>query len=167
MRHMTVLVVGLVAGLGWTGAEAAADPMKIEAVMSPKEQIKLDFKDDSKHFVLFVRREGQAEGSGPLAGGAVVEYGMHDLVPGVGGDPRGYLEFTVPSGDVAYIKWTVRAVFVPGEGGKPRLLDNGIWEIVGGTGAFAGMKGAGILHIKPETKTDRRFILEYDLVPAS
>ena len=167
MRYMPILVVGLVAGLSWTGADAVADAMKIDAVMSPKEQIKLDFKDDSKHFVLFVRREGMAEGSGPLAGGSVVEYGMHDLIPGVGGDPRGYLEITAPSGDVAYIKWKVRAVFVPGEGSKPRLLDNGIWEIVGGTGAFAGMKGAGTLHIKPASPTDRRFILEGDLVPAS
>ncbi len=167
MRIMAIFVVGLVAGLAWTGTEVAADAMKVEAVMTPKEQIKLDFKDDSKHFVLFVRREGTAEGSGPLAGGSVVEYGMHDLVRGVGGDPRGYLEITAPSGDVAYVKWTVRAVFVPGEDGKPRLLDNGVWEIVGGTGAFAGMKGAGTLHIKPVTKTDRRFILEGDLVPAS
>jgi hypothetical protein len=167
MRFMPIFVVGLVAGLSWTGAEAVADAMRIEAVMSPKEQIKLDFKDGSKHFVLLVRREGKAEGSGPLAGGSVVEYGMHDIIRGVGGHPRGYLEITTPSGDIAYIKWTVRAVFVPGEGGKPRLLDNGVWEIVGGTGAFAGMKGAGTMHIKPVTKTDRRFILEGDLVPAS
>ena len=134
--------------------------------MAPKEQIKLDFKDDSKHLVLFVRRDGMADDSGPLGGGAVVESGVHDIVSGGGGDPRGYLEITAPSGDVACIGWTVSAVFVPGEGGKPRLLDNGVWELVGDTSNFAGMKGVGILHIKPTTPTDRRFILDGDLVTA-
>jgi hypothetical protein len=37
--------------------------------MSPKQQMQLDFKD----------------GSGPLAGAAVTEYGVHDITPGIGG----------------------------------------------------------------------------------
>lgn len=28
----------------------------------------------------------KADNGGPLAGAAVVEYGMHDIVPGIGGD---------------------------------------------------------------------------------
>jgi hypothetical protein len=32
-------------------------------------------------------------------------------VPGVGGEPRGYLEFAKADGDKAYIKWTIQAVF--------------------------------------------------------
>ena len=145
---------------------AAAEPMRIETVLAPKEQMRLDFEDGSKHFVLLVRREGKAEGSGPLAGAAVTEYGMHDIVPGVAGDPRGYLEFAQPNGDKAYIKWIVRAIFVPNPGGKPKLLDYGHWELAGGTGTFAGMKGVGTLQIKPASKTERRFILQGDLVPA-
>ncbi len=82
---------------------AAAESMRIEAVLAPKEQMRLDFEDGSKHFVLLVRREGKAEGSGPLAGAAVTEYGMLDIVPGVSGDPRGYLEFSQPGGDNAYV----------------------------------------------------------------
>jgi hypothetical protein len=35
-------------------------------------------------------------------------------VPGVGGEPRGYLEFAKADGDKAYIKWTIQAVFVTG-----------------------------------------------------
>lgn len=27
---------------------------------------------------------------------------------------------------LAYVKWAVRAIFVPGEDGEPRLLDNGV-----------------------------------------
>jgi hypothetical protein len=142
---------------------AAAEPLKIEAVMTPKEKIQLDFADGSKHFVLMVRREGEAKGTGLLAGAKVVEYGMHDIVPGVGGDPRGYLALTTSSGDVAYVKWRVRAVFVPGTDGKPKLLDNGYWEIAGGTGALAKAKGAGTLHIKAASPTDRKFILDGDV----
>lgn len=150
-------VAALVTGAAFT---VAAEPLKVEAVMSPKEQIKLDFADGSKHFVLMVRREGRATGTGPLGGAGVTEYGVHDIVPGVGGDPRGYLVFADAAGDTAYVKWQVRAIFVPGPDGKPTLLDNGFWEIASGTGKFAGMKGGGTLHIKPASPTDRRFILD-------
>jgi hypothetical protein len=161
LQVLTVCVLGAAAAL-----PATAEPMSVEAVLSPKEQMRLNFADGSKHFVLLVRREGQAEGSGPLAGAAVNEYGMHDIIPGVAGDPHGYLEFTAADGAKAYVKWLVRAVFVPNPGGKPKLLDYGHWELVGGTGTFAGMKGVGTLQIKPASKTDRRFILQGDLVPA-
>lgn len=143
-------------------AAANAETLKIDAVMTPKEQIRLDFKDGSNHFVLMVRREGKAEGQGVLAGAAMTEHGYHDIVPGIGGDPRGYLVATRPDGDMAYISWTVRAVFIPGADGKPVLLDNGVWEIVSGTGKLKNLKGAGTLHIKAISPTDpaRRFTLE-------
>lgn len=141
-----------------------AEPMRIEALMTPKEQMRLDFADGSKHFVLLVRREGVAEGSGPLARAAVREFGMHDITPGVGGEPRGYLELSTGAGNVAYLKWQVLAVFVPGSDGKPQLLDNGVWQVVGGAGSFAGLSGAGTLHIKAAGPSDRHFILEGELV---
>lgn len=139
---------------------ALADPLNIQAVMVPKEQIKLDFKDGSGHFVLMVRREGQATGSGLLDGAQIVEYGRHDIVPGVAGDPSGYLVATKGDGNLVYIKWTVRAVFLPGKDGKPELNDNGFWEIVSGTGKFKGLKGAGTLHIKAANPADRIFMLD-------
>lgn len=160
-RLMTVAI-------GVAGAAAAvparAAPLKVEAVVSPREQIRLDFADGSKHFVSMVRREGKASGQGLLAGTAVVEYGRHDILPGVGGDPSGYLVFTLAEGDIAYVKWLVRAVYVPGADGKPVLLDNGVWEVVGGTGKFKGLQGAGTLHIGPAGATDRRFSLDGELV---
>ncbi len=139
-------------------------PVKVEAVMTPKEQIRMDFADGSNHFVLMVRREGKAVGQGLLAGAAVTEFGRHDIVPGVGGDPSGYLVFTGADGSIAYVKWTVRAIFIPGPEGKPALLDNGFWEIVGGTGNFKGLQGAGTLHIKTVSAADRNFILDGELV---
>lgn len=150
-----------------TISAAVAAPVKVEAVLAPKEQIRLDFAEGSKQFVLMSKREGKANGSGPLVGSAVTEYGLHDIVPGTSGNANGYLVFTAPQGDVAYVKWLVRAVFVPGAGGKPMLLDNGLWEVVGGTGKFKGLKGAGSLHIKPVSATERNYILEGELVPAS
>ena len=160
-RH---LLAAAAAG-GLQGAVAHAEPLKIEAVMTSKEKIQLDFADGSKHFVLMVRREGEATGTGLLNGTKVVEYGVHDITPGVGGEPRGYLVMTAVNGDIAYVKWQVRAVFVPGADGKPQLLDNGFWEISSGTGAFAGLTGAGTLHIKAVSPTDRKFILDGDLFP--
>lgn len=143
---------------------AHAETVQMEAVVTPKQSIRLDFADASNHFVLMVQREGKATGTGPLSGAQVREYGMHDIVPGVGGDPRGYLVFTAANGDIAYVKWQVRAVFVPGPDGKPVLLDNGVWEVAGATGALTGLAGAGTLHIKPASEPDRRFILNGDLV---
>jgi len=111
-----------------------------------------------------VRREGKAAGTGPLAGASVTEYGYHDIIPGDSGDPRGYLVFALPNGDAAYVKWQVRAVFVPGDDGKPKLLDNGFWEIAGATGHLKGLKGAGTLHIRAVSLSDREFELTGELV---
>lgn len=149
------------------GSAAMADPLNVQATMVPKEQIKLDFKDGSGHFVLMVRREGVAAGTGLLDGVQIVEYGRHDIVPGVAGDPSGYLVATKGEGNIAYIKWTVRAVFLPGKDGKSELNDNGFWEVVSGTGSFKGLKGAGTLHIKSANPTDRIFILDGQLAGAN
>lgn len=147
------------------GVAAHADPLAVQATMVPKEQIRLDVKDGSGHFVLMVRREGTASGTGLLDGAQIVEFGRHDIVPGIAGDPSGYLVATRGEGNVAYIKWTVRAVFLPGKDGKPELNDNGFWEVASGTGSFKGLKGAGTLHIKAAGPTDRVFILDGQLVP--
>jgi len=153
----------LVASIAFSSV-ASADPMSVQATMVPKEQIKLDFKDGSGHFVLMVRREGNAAGTGLLDGAQFIEFGRHDIVPGVSGDPSGYLVATKGEGNVAYIKWTVRAIFLPGKDGKPELNDNGFWEVVSGTGSFKGLKGAGTLHIKSVNPTDRIFILDGNTV---
>ena len=160
MKRVITLAAFVAAGAGAAGAA----PVKVEAVLAPREQIRLDFAEGSKQFVLLSKREGKANGTGPLVGAAVTEYGLHDVVPGASGNANGYLVFTAPEGDVAYVKWTLRAVFVPGPGGKPALLDNGVWEVVGGTGKYKGLKGAGSLHIKAVSASDRNYILEGELV---
>ncbi len=162
MKHqcLVAVVIGyiLLSGSAW------AEPLAIKAVMSPKEQIYVDLPTAQKHFVLFVRREGTATGTGVLNGAQLIEYGMHDIRPGVDGSPRGYLVGKLPSGDQIAIQWEVQATFVPGPDGKPRLLDNGVWRVVGGTGGFERAKGAGIMHIKAVSPQDREFSLEGDVV---
>lgn len=154
------IVVSSAALIEMATASVEAAPVKIEAVVSTKEQIRLDFPDGSKHFVAMVRREGKATGQGLFSGAAVTEYGKHDITPGIGGDANGYFVFTIPEGDIAYVKWVVRAIAVPG-------LNNGVWEVVGGTGKLKGLQGAGTLHIKTVSETDRNFILEGELRPAT
>lgn len=143
---------------------AQAEPVKFEALVAQKEAIRLDFADPSKRFFLLVRREGKSEGQGPLAGVSVQEYGAHDVVPGVGGEPRGYLEFRTTDGSKAYLKWLIQAVFVPGPEGKPKLLDNGVWQVVGATGTLEKLKGAGTFRLQFPSATDRRFVMEGELV---
>jgi hypothetical protein len=156
--------IALAACLGGVVAAASAAPMKVEALLNPEQQIRLDFADASKHFVMMVKRGGKASGSGPLAGTAVTEYGRHDIVRGVNGNAGGYLVFTQPNGDIAYIRWELSAVFVTGSNGKPKLINNGLWEVVGGTGEFEGLQGAGKLQIKFPSKTERNYVLEGELV---
>ena len=93
-------------------APVTAETVAVKAAMSPKESMKMTFGDGSNRFVLMVRREGKAEGTGTLAGAAVTEYGWHDILPPIDGDPHGYLQFKAPNGDITKIKWTVRAVFL-------------------------------------------------------
>ncbi len=163
MKKVLVALTTAACISGITATALAAD-FGLKAVMVPKEQIRLDFADGSQHFLLMVRREGKAIGTGPLAGASVTEFGFHDIIPGDSGDPRGYLQFTLPNGDLAYVKWQVRAVFVTGADGKPKLLDNGFWEIAGATGQLKGLKGAGTLHIRAVNPNDREFELTGELV---
>ena len=163
MKRFALALPALLAAVS-VAAPVRAETVKFDALVQPKDIVRLDFADSSKHFFSMVRREGKSEGQGPLSGATVTEYGAHDVVPGVGGDPRGYLEFTKPDGDKAYLKWTIQAVFVPGPEGKPKLLDNGVWQVVGGTGKLEKLKGAGTFHLVPMPPGAGRFVLEGDLV---
>jgi hypothetical protein len=100
------VVAGLLAPIA-----ASAETVSLKMVMVPKETIRMKFGDGTKHFVAMVRREGKSEGTGALGGASVTEYGWHDINPPVGADPHGYLQFKAANGDLANIKWTVRAVF--------------------------------------------------------
>ncbi len=165
MRSLTVIIAGALAGFMALTTLAVAAPMSVEAVVSTKQQIRLEFADGSNRFISMVQREGVAEGSAPLAGATVTEYGVHDILPGVDGDPSGYLVFSDGTDNIAYVQWRVRAIFLPGDDGKPSLFDNGYWEVVGGIGKFAGLKGTGALKIKGTgTPGEVRFILDGELV---
>ena len=138
-----------------------ADSVDVAIDLTPTDSIKMDFADGSKHFVLMVRREGTALGSGILDGASVVEYGWHDITPGQNGDPLGYLELKDSNGDIAYLKWHVRGVFMGGELKGPPIV-NGVWELTSGTGIYAEMRGLGTLTIGPVTTPkdpERKFTL--------
>ncbi len=160
----TLVVVGLLAGATTATmvSQVQAEEVSVQAVMVPQESIRMDFGDGSKHFVLMVRREGKSEGTGALAGASVSEFGWHDIDPPKDGDPHGYLQFTAENGDIANIKFTVKAVFIKGEE-EPRLADYGFWELVSGTGEFEAMTGVGTLTIKSVSETDRQFTLDGEL----
>lgn len=161
MKFFT-LAAALPAAAAFLTAPVLAAPVSVEAVLTPQEQMRFDFGDGSKNFVLAVRREGQAEGEGAFAGAKVTEFGWHDIRPPVDGDPRGYLKLETEEGDIAVLRWNVRAVFMKGDG-KPALFDNGVWELVRGTGRFEQMRGLGSLVIEPAEGEARRFILDGEL----
>lgn len=157
-QTLVIAIAGLTALIA---SSAAAEPTSVEALLEPQEQMKFDFADGSNHFVLAVRREGTAEGTGVFDGASVTEFGWHDVNPPVSGDPQGYLQVTTENGDVAVLRWTVKGVFVKGDDG-PALFDNGFWELVSGTGQFKDQRGVGSLVIKPQGGPNL-FILEGEL----
>jgi hypothetical protein len=144
-------------------APAAAAPVKLEALITPKAESRLEFADGSKRYLLATQREGRATGTGPLAGASMLEWGMHDVTPGSGSFGSGYLVFTTADGDIAYLKYQFRMVVVTGAEGKPRPLINGSWEVVGGTGKLQSLRGAGTVHVKVVSPKERHWILEGDL----
>lgn len=144
-------------------ASVVAAPVKLEAVISPKAESKLEFADGSKRFLLATQREGKAVGNGPLAGATMLEWGMHDVTPGTGANANGYLVFTTAAGDIAYLKYQFRMIQVAGPEGKPRFLVNGNWEVVGGTGKLQSLRGAGTVQVKVVSPKERQWILEGDL----
>jgi hypothetical protein len=146
------------AGLMLISSAALAAPVSVTTVLDPQEQMRFEMGDGTPHFVLAVRREGVSEGEGALAGAKVTEFGWHDIQPPMGGDPRGYLRFEAENGDVAIVKFTVRAVFMKGAD-KPELHDDGFWELVSGTGQFEGKRGVGALKIEPAGGPKRLFSL--------
>ncbi len=147
-------------------APVAAEPVSVAALLSSTDEIRMDF-EGSNRFVLLVRREGTAEegATGPFAGASIVEHGWHDVDPPEGADPLGYLTFTTAEGDIAYVRFTVRAVFFKGEE-KPRLSDHGVWELVHGTGQFEGMRGLGTVVLEPKGEEGTRFIMEGEIEAA-
>jgi hypothetical protein len=167
MQAMTVkypTILAVVLFLGVLTEIASAESLDVKAVMVPKEQIYVDLPTSEKHFVLFVKREGKAAGTGILNGAELTEYGMHDIRPGLDGSPRGYVVAKLPNGDQTVIQWEVQAVFVPGPDGKPKLLDNGVWHVIGGTGTLEKSKGAGTMHIKAVSPNDREFTFSGEIV---
>ncbi len=157
------LITGGLMALATTTA-FAEENVSVSARMVPQESMKMNFADGTKHFVLMVHRQGTSKGTGLLAGASVNEYGWHDINPPKGGNPQGYLQFKAANGDIANIKFTVRAVFFKGAE-KPRLTDYGFWELVSGTGQFKDMTGVGNLTIHPASKTDRTFTLNGEIGP--
>ena len=156
LMHQAIAAAALCAAATLAGAA----PMKIEAVIAPKTESKLEFADGSKRYVLATQREGKTSGTGPLAGTQMLEWGVHDVDPSTGANASGYLVFTAANGDLAYLKYQFRGVPVPGPDGKPRFVANGFWETVGGTGKLKGLRGIGAVHFNPR---ERHWMLEGDL----
>ncbi len=158
------MLVAAAALFGTASPSVEAAPVKVEAVISPKAESKLEFADGSNRYLLAVQREGKATGNGPLAGATMLEWGMHDVTPGIGVLGNGYLVFTTSEGDVAYLKYQVRGIPVPGPDGKPQNLINGVWEVAGSTGKLKGLRGAGTIRVNTVSPKERQWILEGDLV---
>ena len=76
------------------------------------------------------------------------------------------LEFTTAEGDIAYLKYQMKATPIPAQDGRPRNLINGSWDVVGNTGKLKQLQGAGVLRVNVISPNERSWILEGELVQA-
>ena len=129
---------------------AGAEPLKIEMTLSNPQQLRIDFPlvGAEKHTGIYVKREGVAAPGSTWAGAKVQEVGLHDIFPDrVWG--TGYITFTLPNGDQVSMKHEFVASFLPTPDGRMAPVDHGFWEIIGGTGGLAGIRGVGRFQFKP------------------
>lgn len=157
-------LVAVAAFCALTNGAVLAEPITIEAVITPKTESKLELADGTNRYLLATQREGKASGNGLLAGATMLEWGMHDVHPGSSANGNGYLVFTTPDGDIAYLKYQFRTVFLPISEGKRRLLASGYWEAAGGTGKLKGLRGGGTLQFTAPSPKERKWTLTGDLV---
>ena len=144
-----------------TGTAHAA-PVEFAALITPKADVTLRFEDGSNRLVRLVQREGETRGGGPLDSTTMLEWGMHELTSEKG-NGQGYLVFTHDSGDIAYLRfdWQARMLQSPSGSLSPKLA--GSWDIVGGTGRFAALKGVGSLRIEVRSARERYWVFEGDI----
>ncbi|MBI2468100.1 MAG: hypothetical protein HYV62_09835 [Candidatus Rokubacteria bacterium] len=141
VRKLAMVICGVGLLVASAIPEAAGEPLNVKGVFAPKEQIYYEFPTAQKHFVLFVKRESVLEGSGILDGAAAVEYGMHDIYPGAGGRPRGYVVTTLKDGAQTVIEWEVQATFIPGPTASRSFSTTGSGGSSGALGAWSGSRG--------------------------
>ena len=113
-----------------SGAVLAA-PIKVEAVITPKAESRLDFADGSKRFLLATQREGKVVGTGPLAGATMLEWGVHDVRPELSGQTQTAISslrwqtvisliLSISSAPFLLLDPTARCAFWPMASGRPR-----------------------------------------------
>ena len=171
-NHLIALIARVFLAMVAVVAATVAVPVcaasiEIEILLAPKSSTKLELADGSNRYMLAAQREGKAIGSGPLADTMTLDWGVHDVHPGVGATGRGYLVFTAAEGDMAYLKYEFHAQPMPSVDGKPLNLLNGVWEVTGGTGRFKALHGAGTAHIDVVPPNDRKWKLSGELVSPS
>ena len=148
-------------------APAWAEPVDIRITLAPQDLTQLDFRDGSNRVFRLSTRTGKARGTGVFAGAAVQQYGWTDMLVNNVGDGRGYYVFTDADGDVAYVRWQTRTVFLPIPDETPmKRFDNGSWETFGGTGKFRRLKGAGSVQIRVDVDNAQQVLLEGEVYPA-
>jgi len=147
--------------LSLSASSAHAASVQFAALIAPKADVTLAFEDGSKHLFRLVQREGKTTG-GPLDGTTMLEFGTHELTP-VGAEGRGYLVFTRESGDIAYLRfhWVAQGVASADGDLTPRLA--GQWEVTGGTGRFASLRGVGTVRIEMPSSSERNWVFEGDM----
>lgn len=121
---------------------SAADELAFRAVYHTQKGETIEVGDVPGHVVGFSESPGiMFMTKGPARGEVGTRKGTtyFDLVNGKG-PLTGYYIYTFPDGSTMHSK--AIGTFTPADGGK-RAATEGTYEVTGGTGKFAGMKGKG------------------------
>jgi len=99
--------------------------------------------DKPGHEVTLVRRMDDLAYSDPLfASGQAAVVAISDYVAG-SGPHRGYFAVSHPNGDKTFTSYEGATTATPQPSGPPKVTFEGKWQMMGGTGKFAGITGGG------------------------
>jgi len=161
--NLLALIIVILSIFSAQDTALAAGAPSVEGTLVQKSEIRLDFKDQNKHFFAMTLWEGPVDGSGPFAKAKVLYYGVQNVFPGSAGSQSGFITITKSDTDIAYLKWSTQSNFLTGTDGNPLIIDQGNWTFIQGIGAFKNLKGSGTMKLRIVKNDERTLILEGNL----
>lgn len=168
MVGKTPMAVAGVALLALVASPAAAEPLKMKILYRLAEQTRYEIPlpDSEKHWVRIAKFTGTVEGGGPFDGAQATEMGFHDVFPGKGGVGAPlYHVLALKGGGTVTLRGDRELIVIPTGTDKPAMVYSGQWRVLGGTGAMAGIQGAGTYRTSPLSPTESRLEFEGHFSP--
>lgn len=154
LRVMVLLLplVGLFTANLPVAAQGPGQSVQFQIHYQLAEELRFDvpLPDSPGHWLRAARFVGVVNGASLLAGAHAVEMGLHDVFPGRDGNGSPiYHVLTLADGSQLTLRGDRRLLWFSTDDGPPVNVYLGTWQVLGATGSLAGMRGGGIIRVRP------------------